>query len=107
MPVQAGIHDFPGLQQRKSWMAVRSLPSGLTRGAAMTGSQRRCVNVSAGWYYTNRLNHRPVGVRGHWGRSEAIQRPGTIVLLVALDCFAALAMTAAVVVWVTGSVGWY
>ncbi len=36
MPAQAGIHGFPKLQPHKSWMAARSLPSGLTRGAAMT-----------------------------------------------------------------------
>ena len=61
MPAQAGIHDFPRLQQRKSWMAARSLPSGVTRGAAMTGLHRQWVVVSAGWYYilsrhTNRPN---------------------------------------------------
>jgi hypothetical protein len=50
MPTKAGIHDFPGLQQRKAWMAARSLSSGFTRGAAMTELQRRCGIVSASWY---------------------------------------------------------
>ena len=56
MPAQAGIHGFPKLQPHKSWMAARSLPSGLTRGAAMTEMLCRGVIVSAGWYKTTRKN---------------------------------------------------
>ena len=48
MPAQAGVYGFPMLRPRKAWMAARSLSSGLTRGAAMTVVQRRCVIVLAG-----------------------------------------------------------
>jgi hypothetical protein len=36
MPAQAGIHDLPSLQQRKSWIPAC---------AGMTGGSGPCVNV--------------------------------------------------------------